>query len=396
MPDIFSTLQIGTAAAGIKKAGIDCVVIILPKNSCSAVIFTQNQYCAAPVTVGRQHISQTNNCRALLVNSGNANCGLGEAGIAVAHDSANYVAERIGCNANQVLPFSTGVINQPLPYSTIKAGIDGCFKRLGEQSLGDAATAIMTTDTVSKQAQQSAQVGDYSIHVAGIAKGSGMIHPNMATMLAFLFTNVTMPAALLQKALKHAADQTFNRISVDGDTSTNDACTLSTVTDSNCVIEDEHSPLWQPFIDVLTSVCKDLAIAIVDDAEGATKRFFIQVESCQSEQEGLRAAYTIAHSPLVKTALFAGDPNLGRIAAALGRSGIENIDWDKVNMYLGNECIMEKGKLPVSYCEDALQEIMSNRCIDLRIELNRGTQRAHVWSCDLSYEYVKINAEYRS
>lgn len=389
-------IKIGTATAGIKKNGTDCVVIELPTGTETAAIFTQNQYCAAPVMVAKQHLQHTTQCRALLINSGNANCGLGEQGLYVAEQSTQLTAQQLGCEAQQILTFSTGVINTELPLDKLRIGIEKCCAQLGKSTLHDAANAIMTTDTKPKYAQRSIEVDGQVMQLSGIAKGSGMIQPNMATMLAFLFTDVKLPADLLQRALQHAANCSFNRISVDGDTSTNDACTLSSIASSTVAIDSDQSPLWQPWLEALCALTTELALAIVDDGEGATKRLLIQVKQCKEEHEGLQVAYAIANSPLVKTALFAGDPNLGRIAAALGNSGIADIDWSKVNMHLDNLCIMRHGQLPTDYQEEQALKIMQQRNIELTISLGRGNQGAHVWTCDLSYDYVKINAEYRT
>jgi glutamate N-acetyltransferase/amino-acid N-acetyltransferase len=388
-------ISLGTTNAGIKQTvRADIVVVQMAAGSSCAAVFTQNAFCAAPVHVAKAHLSQSP--RWLLINSGNANAGTGKLGMENALFTCDSVAKLVGGNPAQVLPFSTGVIGEPLAVDKIARALPAAIANLSEQNWAVAAQAIMTTDTFAKGATRTIEIDGQSITINGISKGAGMIQPNMATMLGFMATDAKISAALLQQVLSFAAEQSFNRITVDGDTSTNDACVLMA---SGCASAPEitaESVHYPVFVDAVLAVAKELAELIIRDGEGATKLMRIVVEQALDDVEAVRVAKTIAHSPLVKTAFFASDPNWGRILAAVGRAGVENMDLDKVQLYLGDVCIVEQGGRAASYTEQAGQAVMNKEEITVTVRLGRGVATQEVLTCDFSYDYVKINAEYRS
>ncbi len=391
-------IRLGAAAAGIKYRDRDDLVVIeiAPGGACAAV-FTRNAFCAAPVTVARRHL-QTAAPRYLLINSGNANAGTGRQGIADAEASCRALADATGCGAGEVVPFSTGVIGENLPTDRIEAALPTALAALSSDGWQAAAKAIMTTDTVPKLSCRQIQLDDgRSATVTGMAKGSGMIRPDMATMLAFVTTDLAVESTLLQGCLEQAVAPSFNSITVDGDTSTNDACVLvaSGAADAPA-IESGRAPAYPALCGAVSEVCMDLARAIVDDGEGATKRVEVVVGAAASEQEARQVAYTIAHSPLVKTALFASDPNWGRILAAVGRSGIVDLAIDAVELWLDDVCIVRGGGRAPGYREEAGARVMAQPAFTVRVILGRGDAEARILTCDLSYDYVRINAEYRT
>ena len=392
-------ITLGTAEAEIRKPGRkDLLVIALEAGAHVAGTFTQNQFCAAPVLIAREHLSNPGSAiRALIVNTGNANAGTGPTGIKNAQAACAEAARLLGCNSKQVLPFSTGVIMEPLPLAKIIAGLPAAVADLKEDNWLAAAEAIMTTDLVPKAVSKKISLGGTSVAVTGIAKGSGMIHPNMATMLSYIATDAALSPLMLQEIARHATESSFNRITVDGDTSTNDAFILmGTGLAGNRPITDKESFEYAQLRDTITEVAVQLAKAIIRDGEGATKFITVQVEGGRSVDECLKAAYAIAHSPLVKTAFFASDPNLGRILAAIGYAGIEGLDVGGLQLFLGDVLVAENGGRASAYREEDGQRVMKQSEIVVRVVLNRGDASAAVWTCDLSYDYVKINASYRS
>lgn len=390
--------RIGTAAAQIKKPGRkDLTLIEVSAGARVAASFTQNRFCAAPVTVAREHLQTSSGIRALLINTGNANAGTGEDGIRNARASCAAVAGHLGVAPRDVLPFSTGVIMEPLPLAKIATALPQCVAALGDDNWLDAANAIMTTDIVAKGISRQLDIDGQRITVTGIAKGSGMIHPNMATMLCFVATDAAVAQALLDSMLQRAVAQSFNAITVDGDTSTNDACVLIATGQSNAAeISDAAAPAAQNLQQVLNEVTRLLAQAIVRDGEGATKFMTIRVAQGRDQAECRRVAYAIAHSPLVKTAFFASDPNLGRLLAAIGYAGVSDLDVNGVQLYLGDLLVAERGGRSAGYDEARAQQYMRGAELDVNVLLGRGTAETTVWTCDFSYDYVKINAEYRS
>lgn len=394
-------IELATIACGIKSNGRDDLVLIkINQGATCAATFTQNAFCAAPVIVAKNHLIQ-NSPRALLINSGNANAGTGEQGMLDALQSCEWLAEKIGCSAEEVMPFSTGVIGEPLPMLAIKQGIPELAEKLSsdEASSGQwlaAAHGIMTTDTVAKAISKKITVGGITITVTGIAKGSGMICPNMATLLAFIGTDAKVEMKYLQQCLNSAVARSFNSITVDGDTSTNDACVLVATGSSGIDEINTDSDEAERFLKTITEVCDYLAQAVVRDGEGATKFVEINIKSAATVAEANDVAYTIAHSPLVKTALFASDPNWGRILAAIGRAGIENLVLEGVSIYLDDVCIVSGGARDVSYTEEQGQKIMNQSEISINVNLNRGDSESTIWTSDLSHEYVTINSEYRT
>jgi len=390
-------VQLATVAAGIKKNGQkpDLVLITFEPDTVCAGVFTRNAFCAAPVTVAKNHLAQTNP-RALLINSGNANAGTGAQGLSDAEQSCVLVASAISCTDDEVLPFSTGVIGEDLPMDKIESGIKQLPAGLEEDAWAQAAAAIMTTDTVAKACSRSLRIDNTEVIITGIAKGSGMIRPDMATMLAFIATDAAVNREWLQKCLESAVNISFNNITVDGDTSTNDACILAATGASGSRTLDGSCDSSVEFQKAVNEVLIQLAQAIVRDGEGATKFVTVHVESAVNVAEAKQVAYTVAHSPLVKTALYASDPNWGRILAAVGRAGLDNLDINNVSIYLGDVCIVSKGGRDPAYEEALGQAVMSREEISIRVTLNRGNEQATVWTTDLSYDYVKINAEYRS
>jgi len=396
-PDMLDVagIMLGTACAGIKQTVKDDILVIqMAENSTCAAVFTQNAFCAAPVHVAKANL--VHEPRWLLINSGNANAGTGEQGMQDALTSCARLAELVSGTANQVLPFSTGVIGQPLPVEKIAAALPEAIKNLSPDNWDKAACAIMTTDTFPKGVSKIITLAGQSITISGISKGAGMIQPNMATMLGFIATDAKIPQALLQNCLILAVEQSFNRITVDGDTSTNDACVVMA---SGCSTAPEitaDSEYYAIFADALMTVCKQLAEAIVRDGEGATKLIRIVVKEALQMEEAVRVAKTIAHSPLVKTAFFASDPNWGRILAAVGRSGVENMVLENVQIFLDDVCIVRNGGRADDYTEEAGQQVMNRDEITVTVKLGRGEAAQEVLTCDLSYDYVKINAEYRT
>jgi glutamate N-acetyltransferase/amino-acid N-acetyltransferase len=335
--------------------------------------------------------------RALVVNTGNANAGTGEEGLKNARETCRKVAELLGCSEQQVLPFSTGVIMEPLPIDRIVAGLPACVSGLKQDNWLNAANAIMTTDIVAKGVSRTLQLGGKTITVTGIAKGSGMIHPNMATMLGYIVTDAAISQAALEALIHHAVNRSFNCITVDGDTSTNDSLVLvATGQAGNAEIADTASADYLALRDAMTGVATELAQAIVRDGEGATKFMTIHVQGGRDEAECRKVGYAIAHSPLIKTAFFASDPNLGRILAAIGYAGIADLDVNNLKLYLGDVLVAENGGRAASYQEADGQRVMKEAEITVRVDLGRGTAEATVWTCDFSYDYVKINADYRS
>lgn len=390
-------IRLATASAGIKKPGRQDVVLIeLAPGSHTAAVYTQNAFCAAPVIICREHQRQTPT-RYLLINSGNANAGTGDAGLVAAKACCQAVAQQGECETAAVLPFSTGVIGQPLPVEKITAVLPEAFTQLAADNWFAAAHAIMTTDTIAKARSVEVSLNDQTITLTGIAKGSGMIRPDMATMLSYIATDAAISPSLLQKMLETSMEQSFNSITVDGDTSTNDACILMATGEAgNSLINDIDSRDAQQFIEALNKLSRFLAQAIVRDGEGATKFISIDVQQGADVKECQQVAYTIAHSPLVKTALFASDPNWGRILAAVGRSGLSDLDLSKIAIYLDSVCIVDGGQPAADYTEEKGQQVMSQSEITIQVKLGRGEAAKTVWTCDFSYDYVKINAEYRT
>jgi glutamate N-acetyltransferase/amino-acid N-acetyltransferase len=389
-------VRLGIASAGIKRPGRrDITLIELAPGSRVAGVFTQNRFCAAPVTVCKQHLVH-GDIRALLINTGNANAGTGEEGIARARRSCEAVAALFGVKAEQVLPFSTGVILEPLPVDKILPALPAAQADLASAHWSEAAHAIMTTDIVAKGASRQAQVGGRTVTVTGIAKGSGMIHPDMATMLGYVATDAAIAPALMQQMVKAVADVSFNCVTVDGDTSTNDSFILiATGQAGNAEIVDAGGADYAMLKTALAEVAIELAQAMARDGEGATKFMTIAVEGGRDRAECKQIAYAIARSPLVKTAFFASDPNLGRILAAIGYAGVE-LDVNALKVWLGDVLVAENGGRAASYTEAQGAAVMKEAEITVRVALNRGDARATVWTCDFSYDYVKINAEYRT
>ncbi|MCZ7563386.1 MAG: bifunctional glutamate N-acetyltransferase/amino-acid acetyltransferase ArgJ [Burkholderiales bacterium] len=391
-------VELGVAMAGMRRTGRrDLLLVRLAPGSRVAAVFTQNRFCAAPVTVAKRHLASAGvGVRALLVNTGNANAGTGADGIARARLCCERVAAALGCEAQQVLPFSTGVIMEPLPVERIAGGIPACVDDLREDNWAAAAEAIMTTDTVPKAGARSLALDGRPVNVAGIAKGAGMIRPGMATMLGFVATDAAVAPDALDRLVREIADQTFNCISVDGDTSTNDAFVLIATGHAGNTPVAIGSAAYARLRDALAGVAAVLAQAIVRDGEGATKFITVRVEGGASRDECRSVAYAIAHSPLVKTAFFASDPNLGRLLAAIGNAGIRDLDADRVSLYLDDVLVAAGGGRHPAYREEDGQRVMRQAEINVRVLLGRGEARSTVWTCDLSHEYVTINAEYRS
>ena len=389
-------VRIGIASAGIKKPGRrDITLIELAAGSQVAGVFTQNRFCAAPVTLCKQHLAHP--IRALVINTGNANAGTGAEGLARAQQTCEAVAKLMNCSAENVLPFSTGVILEPLPIDKILPALPAAQADLAPNHWSKAAHAIMTTDIVAKGASRQAQVGGKTITVTGIAKGSGMIHPNMATMLGYVATDAAIAPALMQQLVKDVADVSFNCVTVDGDTSTNDSFVLmATGQAGNAAIADTASADYAALKAAVSDVSIELAQAMARDGEGATKFITVKIEGGRDHAECKQIAYAIARSPLIKTAFFASDPNLGRILAAIGYAGINDLDVSTLQVYLGGVLVAEKGGRAASYTEAQGAAVMKEADITVRVVLNRGNVSATVWTCDFSYDYVKINAEYRT
>ena len=391
-------VALGTAEAGVRKANRrDLLVMRLAEGASVAGVFTQNRFAAAPVMVCKENLARARSVRALLVNTGNANAGTGEDGLARARQSCADLAGLLGCDSAQILPFSTGVIMEPLPVERIVAALPRALADCREDNWAAAAEAIMTTDTVAKACSRRISLGGRPVTVTGIAKGAGMIHPDMATMLGFIATDAAVSWEALRQMLTQAAAGSFNRITVDGDTSTNDSFVLvATGAAGTPTIGDERHPDYGALAAAVNSVAVWLAQAIIRDGEGATKFITVRVEGGNSEEECSRVAYAIAHSPLVKTAFFASDPNLGRLLCAIGNAGIPDLDAGRVQLYLGDVQVAVDGGRNPGYREEDGQRVMRQSEITVRVGLGRGPAQFTLWTCDLSHDYVSINADYRS
>ena len=390
-------ISLGIAKAHIKKPNRkDLLLVTIAEGSKVSGVFTQNAFCAAPVILCKEHLKNTSGIRALIVNTGCANAGTGEDGILKAKETCKAVSELLSIKPEQVLPFSTGVILESLPIDKIKNGLPDTIKNLDPSHWIDAAEAIMTTDIAPKAASRKIKIQDKEVVISGVSKGSGMIHPNMATMLSFIATDASINQILLDKLLKEVTRESFNCITVDGDTSTNDSFILIATGKAEHIEINQEDKRYEALKDAIRDVAIELAQAIVRDGEGATKFITIQVESGRDDTECRKVAFAIAHSPLIKTAFFASDPNLGRILAAIGYAGIDSLDITKVQLFLGDVLVAEKGGRASSYTEAQGQEVMKHPEISMRILLNRGHAKATIWTCDFSYDYVKINADYRT
>lgn len=391
-------VEIGVASAGIRQPGRrDLTVFRLAEGSSVAGVFTRNRFRAAPVVVCEEHLQRAGNgVRALVINTGNANAGTGDEGMAAARATCNELAQLMGLEAQQVLPFSTGVIMEPLPIDRIVAGLPAAIADLKADNWKNAAYGIMTTDTQPKIVSRRVQIDNVEVTITGISKGAGMIRPNMATMLGFVATDAGIDQALLQQLVRDIADRSFNRITVDGDTSTNDSFVTIATGKGGLQVSGPTHPGFVPLRRALVEVAVELAQKIVRDAEGATKFVTIHVEDAGSTEEALMVAYAVAHSPLVKTAFYASDPNLGRILAAIGYAGISDLDVSRVNLWLDDVHVAVNGARNPAYREEDGQRVMSRDEITVRISLGRGSARETVYTSDLSHEYVSINADYRS
>lgn len=390
-------LRLGVAEAGIKYPGRkDLVAFEICEGASVAGVFTLNAFCAAPVTLSKKHMAQAQS-RMLVINTGNANAGTGVQGMKDAERMCEAMGLAAGLDANQVLPFSTGVIGEPLPIEKIVTAMPSLVASFGNTSWQDAALGIMTTDTRPKGAVRQFTFDGKTYSLAGVSKGAGMIKPNMATMLGFIATDVNVEQTFLQSLLKEVTDQSFNRITIDSDTSTNDSCILiATGKADNPQIVDSASEFAQVFIAELTSIMQELAHAIVRDGEGATKFVEIEVSGARTQDEAAKVAFEIGHSPLVKTALFASDPNWGRILAVVGRAGVESLDVERVQIFINDVQIVENGGRAASYTEELGQQAMTPEEINIQVQLGLGDAVDRVWTTDLSHEYVTINAEYRT
>ena len=388
--------ELGIASAGIKKPGRrDVVLMRCAEGSTVAGVYTQNAFCAAPVLLCKQRMQSSP--RYLLVNTGNANAATGELGLQAANAVCQELAGLLGCPVEQILPFSTGVIGEPLPVAKIVAALPAAISDLREENWALAAEGIMTTDTLPKGASVQFQHNGVTVTVTGISKGAGMIRPNMATMLGYIATDAAVSQDILQNILHDAANKSFNRITIDGDTSTNDSCILvATGQAALTPITEAQGELYETLREAIEQVAMHLAQAIVRDGEGATKFVTVQVQGGANQQECLDVAYAVAHSPLIKTALFASDPNWGRIVAAIGYAGVKDLNTEQVNVYLNDVCIVAQGGRAQAYTEEQGAAVMQQAEILIRIELERGGSSETIWTTDLSHEYVRINAEYRS
>ncbi len=389
-------IRLAAVASHIRYANrLDLVLIELNKQATTAGVFTQNRFCAPPVTLAKQHLA-TSPSRFFLINTGNANAGTGVDGLLAAKRCCEELAALANVSIESVLPFSTGVIGEPLPVEKLLLGLPNAFAELSTSNWQAAARGIMTTDTRPKLVSERIQINGENVTITGFAKGAGMLKPNMATMLSYVFTDAVIAAPRLHELLKAAVNRSFNRLTIDGDTSTNDSCMLVATGCSNVVIEEADVTGMQQFADALNKVFQTLAVDVVKDAEGASKFITIEVIQGKDSEECLRVAYAIAESPLVKTAFFASDPNWGRILAAIGRSGISDLDIDKVAVYLGSSQIVANGCRFAGYTEAQGKSVMVKPGITVRVELARGSSAETVWTSDLSYDYVRINADYRS
>ena len=391
-------VRLGIAMAGVRKANRrDLTVIALDEGTAVAGVFTRNRFCAAPVQVCREHLAAGQSIRALVINTGNANAGTGDDGLARARSVCAALAAAMGVEPRQVLPFSTGVIMETLPNERIEAALPAAIADLREANWATAAEAIMTTDTVPKAASRQVSIGGRTVTVTGVAKGAGMIRPNMATMLGFVATDAVIAPALMDALVREAADASFNRITIDGDTSTNDAFVLiATRRAGHPEITSLDRADGIALREAVIAVATQLAQAIVRDGEGATKFITVRVDGGRDEAECRQVAYAIAHSPLVKTAFFASDPNLGRILAAVGYAGIDDLDQGLIDLFLDDVHVATHGGRHPQYREEDGQRVMKQSEITVRVDLHRGRAQALVWTCDLSHEYVSINADYRS
>ena len=390
-------IEIGVTEAGIRKADRrDLTLLRLSEGTSVGGVFTRNRFCAAPVLVCQEHLSTQHGIRALVINTGNANAGTGEPGLKAANETCEALAALLGLKSTQILPFSTGVILEPLPVDRIKAGLPGAIKNLAANNWVSAAHGIMTTDTLPKIHSQRIKLGDKTITITGISKGAGMIRPNMATMLSYLATDAGIAQPLMTQLARELADVSFNRITVDGDTSTNDSFIIMATGKSGVMVDSTSHPHYAALKSALAVAATDLAQKIIRDAEGATKFMTIQVEQAKTIDEALLVAYAVAHSPLVKTAFFASDPNLGRILAAIGYAGILDLDVRGVKLWLGDVLVADKGERYPDYQEVDGQRVMKEPEILVRIALGRGAITQTVYTCDFSHEYVSINADYRS
>jgi glutamate N-acetyltransferase/amino-acid N-acetyltransferase len=391
-------VRIGITEAGIRKANRkDLTVFLLDAGASVSGVFTQNRFCAAPVQVCRTHLASGAGVRAMLINTGNANAGTGQEGLARAQRTCEALAGKLALSPEQVLPFSTGVIMEPLPVDRIEAGLDAALADAREDNWLHAAEAIMTTDTIAKAFGAQVKIGGALVSITGISKGAGMIRPNMATMLGFMATDACVSQALMQQLASELAEGSFNRVTVDGDTSTNDSFVLvATNQAAHAPIDSLDSADGQALKAAMLGVARQLAQAIVRDGEGATKFITVQVEGGKSAAECRQVAYAIAHSPLVKTAFFASDPNLGRILAAVGYAGIDDLDQAGIDLYLDDVHVAVKGGRNPAYREEDGQRVMKQSEITVRVVLGRGQAQDTVWTCDLSHDYVTINADYRS
>jgi len=391
-------VRIGVAEAGVRKANRkDLTVVLIDEGSAVGGVFTQNRFCAAPVQVCRDHLVANYGIRAMVINTGNANAGTGEDGLMRTRSTCIALARQLEIAPEQILPFSTGVIMEPLPVDRIEAGLPAALADASENHWARAAEGIMTTDTIPKAFSQRVQIGGATVTITGISKGAGMIRPNMATMLGFMATDAKIDPALIQPLAKRLADASFNRVTIDGDTSTNDSfVVIATQKAAHATITSLDSPEGQALVEAMQNVARQLAQAIVRDGEGATKFITIQVEGGRDAAECRQVAYAVAHSPLVKTAFYASDPNLGRILAAVGYAGIEDLDQTGIDLFLDDVHVAVKGGRNPSYREEDGQRVMKQSEITVRIGLGRGKASEAVWTCDLSHEYVTINADYRS
>ena len=391
-------VELGITMAGVRKANRrDVLVVKLAPGASVAGVFTQNRFCAAPVQVCREHLGGEQGIRAIVVNTGNANAGTGADGLARARSTCAALATLMGVSAEQVLPFSTGVIMETLPNERIEAALPAALADAKAANWALAAEAIMTTDTLPKAASRQVTIGGKTVTITGISKGAGMIRPNMATMLGFIATDAAIAPGLMQSLVKEAADRSFNRITIDGDTSTNDSFVLiATHQAGHAPITRLDSAEGTALRDALFAVAQQLAQAIVRDGEGATKFITVQIDGGRNEHECRQAAYAIAHSPLVKTAFFASDPNLGRILAAVGYAGISDLDQSLIDLFLDDVHVVHRGGRRPEYREEDGARVMKQAEMTVRVNLNRGSAQATVWTCDFSYDYVKINADYRS
>lgn len=393
-------IALGHAEAGIRKANRkDVLVVKLAPSATVAGVFTRNRFCAAPVQLCKEHLGNLRAdapIRALVINTGNANAGTGESGLAHAQQTCAELAKLLDCAPTQILPFSTGVILEPLPMERLVAGLPQAIGNLNEDNWHNAALSIMTTDTQPKAASRQVVIDGHTVTLTGISKGAGMIKPNMATMLGFLATDARVAQPVLEQLTKAVADRSFNCITIDGDTSTNDSFIVMATGTSALAVESVDSPAYAALYDAVLGLSQELAQMIVRDGEGATKFITVAVEEGRDADECRKIAYSIAHSPLVKTAFYASDPNLGRILAAIGYAGIDDLDVTQLNLYLDDVWVAQNGGRHPDYQEEDGQRVMQQSEIAIRVKLGRGQAEATIWTCDLSHEYVSINADYRS